>query len=60
VALFDVYKHDDYGIKHAVGLQFKKIQFNFNSLVGLSNIDILKLNGNVYNRGSYFSVVKFF
>lgn len=60
VALFDVYKHDDYGIKYAIGFQFNKIQFNFNSLVGLNNIDILKPNGNVYNRGSYFSVVKFF
>ena len=60
VALFDVYKHDDYGVKYSVGLQFNKIQFNFNSLVGLNNIDIFEPNGNVYNRGSYFSLVRFF
>lgn len=60
VALFDAYNHDDYGVKYTLGFQVEKIQFNFNGLVGLSNIDMLKPYGNVYNRGSYFSLVKFF
>lgn len=60
IPLLNAYQQNEYGIKYGIGLQFEKVQFFFNSLVGLSNIDKVNANGNVFNRGNYFSFVRFF
>jgi hypothetical protein len=54
------YVRQEVGIKSGIGLQYQSFQMTFVRKIGLDKINLDNLQGKIYNRSSYLSLVKFF
>jgi hypothetical protein len=54
------YNKNETGISFGPGFQAGKLQLALNFKYGLTNINLSEENGDIFNRGTYFSLVKFF
>jgi aminopeptidase YwaD len=56
----ELYSSQDFGIKTGIGLRYIKTQVNYYYKFGLNKINLGNDMGDIYNRGSYLSVIRYF
>jgi len=56
----NLYAANETGMKIGFGFQYMRYQMNYYYKYGLTRININDTDGNIYNRGSYFSFIRFF